>query len=296
MAYSRLTPPSLISARIGTQSGAIWSYSSADALGTVAAINYVNNAYELGMRAGDMVLHVDTTNSVSNMLTVQTGATIGTAVGATTDTAGYAAGVSTVTLASAGTGTIVVGDVIRFGNDPDSEYVVTTGDADVSGGGSVVFTPVLVTAIGATATPIKVQSNVLNLSPQSTGGGEVLIAAKTLVAGDSGKTFYLNLAGGFATTLPAPSMGLKFKFVVNTAPTTAYTVVTASSANVIHGQVSSAEDAAGSVACAASSDTISFVANKAIKGDWVSVESDGTSWFVQGMCNVQDGITTTQAS
>lgn len=296
MAYSRLTPPSLISERIGTLSGAIWSYSSADTLGTVSAINYINNAYELGMRAGDMVLHVDTTSGVSNLLTVQSGATTGTASGATTDTAGYAAGDSTVTLASAGTGTIIIGDVIKFGNDPDSEYVVTSGDSDVSNGGSVSFTPVLVTAIGTTATPIYVQSNVLNLSPQSTGGGEVLTAAKTLVAGDSGKTFFLNLAGGFAVTLPSPVLGLKFKFVVSTAPTTAYTVVTASSANIIHGQVSSAEDAAGSVATAASADTISFVASKAIKGDYVEVESDGTSWFVSGMCNVQDGITTTQAS
>src|SRR5574343_1353269 len=108
MAYSRLTPPSLISERVGALSGAIWSYSSADTLGTVAAINYINNAYELGMRAGDMVLHVDTTSGVSNLLTVQSGATTGTASGATTNTAGYAAGVTTVTLASAGTGTIII--------------------------------------------------------------------------------------------------------------------------------------------------------------------------------------------
>ena len=295
MAYETSNQPQLVSNRVGG-GPAIWMYKDGDPLSTVTAINYIKNAAELGMSAGDLLLHVDETLGVTNQLIVQAGATTGTASGATTNTAGYAAGVSSVTLASTGTGTIVIGDVFRFGNDPGNEYVATAADADVSNGATLTFTPALVTAIPASATPVYIQSNVLNLSPQSTGGGEVLTAAKTLVAGDSGKTFYLNLAGGFATTLPAPSMGLKFKFVVNTAPTTAYTVVTASSANVIHGQVSSAEDAAGSVACAASSDTISFVANKAIKGDWVSVESDGTSWFVQGMCNVQDGITNTQAS
>lgn len=295
MAYSTSNRPQMVSNRVGG-GPAIWMYKDGDSLATVMAINYIYEAAELGMAAGDIVIHVDETKGVTNMLTVQAGATTGTADGATTNTAGYAAGVTTVTLASAGTGTILVGDVIRFGNDPANEYVVTTGDSDVSNGGSVVFTPALVTAIGAYATPIYVQSNVLNLSPQATGGGETLTAAKTLVAGDSGKTFFLNLAGGFAVTLPSPSMGLRFKFVVNTAPTTAYTVVTASSANIIHGQVSSAEDAAGSVATAASADTISFVANKAIKGDYVELESDGTSWFVSGMCYVQDGITTTQAS
>jgi len=293
MAYSRLTPPSLISARIGTKSGAIWSYSSADALGTVAAINYINNAYELGMRAGDMVLHVDTTNGVSNMLTVQTGATIGTAVGATTDTAGYAAGVSTVTLANAGTGTIVVGDVIRFGNDPDSEYVVTTGDSDVSGGGTVVFTPVLVTAIGATATPIKVQSNVLNLSPQSTGGGETLTAAKTLVAADSGKTFYLGAAGGFTVTLPAPVLGLKFEFIVKVAPTTAYIIATSGGADIMIGGVNELEvDTGDDGPYDDNADVLNFVASVAVKGDFVQMRCDGTSWYFYGQTNADGGITT----
>lgn len=295
MAYETSNQPQLVSNRVGG-GPAIWMYKDGDPLSTVTAINYIKNAAELGMSAGDLLLHVDETLGVTNQLIVQAGATTGTASGATTNTAGYSAGVSSVTLASAGTGTIVIGDVFRFGNDPGNEYVATAADADVSNGATLTFTPALVTAIPASATPVYIQSNVLNLSPQSTGGGEVLTAAKTLVAGDSGKTLFLALAGGFAVTLPAPSLGLKFKFVVSTAPTTAYTVVTASSANVIHGGVTSGEDAAGSVATAASSDTISFVANKAIKGDWVEVESDGTSWYVFGNCSVQDGITTTQAS
>lgn len=64
--------------------------------------------------------------------------TAGTAASATTDNAGYAVGATTLTLASAGTGTILAGDVITFAGDTN-KYVVVTGDADVSGGGTIVL-------------------------------------------------------------------------------------------------------------------------------------------------------------
>jgi hypothetical protein len=64
--------------------------------------------------------------------------TAGTAASATTDNAGYAVGATTITLASAGTGTILAGDVITFAGDTN-KYVVVTGDADVSGGGTIVL-------------------------------------------------------------------------------------------------------------------------------------------------------------
>ena len=80
--------------------------------------------------------------------------TEGTAILAKTDATGYAAGVSTVTLASTGTGSILAGDVIKIGSD-NTVYTVTTGDADVSNGGSIVFTPALVKAIPASQTNIR---------------------------------------------------------------------------------------------------------------------------------------------
>lgn len=78
--------------------------------------------------------------------------TAGTASGATTDAAGYAVGATTITLASAGTGTILAGDVISFAGDTN-KYLVVTGDADVSGGGTITIAgPGLRVAIsGATA-------------------------------------------------------------------------------------------------------------------------------------------------
>jgi hypothetical protein len=75
-------------------------------------------------------------------------------VRASTDATGYAIGVGTVTLASSGTGAITVGDKIRFNTTDRTIYTVTSGDADVSNGGSITFTPVLVQAIPAAATAI----------------------------------------------------------------------------------------------------------------------------------------------
>ena len=64
--------------------------------------------------------------------------TAGTASGATTNNAGYAVGATTLTLASAGTGTILAGDVITFAGDTN-KYVVVSGSSDVSAGGTVVL-------------------------------------------------------------------------------------------------------------------------------------------------------------
>lgn len=67
-------------------------------------------------------------------------ATAGTNSSATTDNAGYAANATTLTLASAGTGTILAGDIISINGDASgSYYVVTTGDSDVSNGGTIVL-------------------------------------------------------------------------------------------------------------------------------------------------------------
>jgi len=64
--------------------------------------------------------------------------TKGTAANATTNAAGYAVGAVTLTLAAAGTGTILAGDVITFAGDTN-KYVVKTGNADVSAAGTIVL-------------------------------------------------------------------------------------------------------------------------------------------------------------
>lgn len=81
-------------------------------------------------------------------------AAAGTAALATTNNAGYAVGATVITLASAGTGTILAGDSITFNGDPN-RYVVLSGDADVSNGGTITLAaPGLRQAIPASNTAI----------------------------------------------------------------------------------------------------------------------------------------------
>jgi hypothetical protein len=85
--------------------------------------------------------------------------TKGTGASATTNNAGYAVGATVITLAAAGTGTIVAGDIVTFAGDTN-KYLVISGDADVSGGGTITLAkPGLRVAIAASATAITVGNN-----------------------------------------------------------------------------------------------------------------------------------------
>lgn len=84
--------------------------------------------------------------------------TKGTAASATTDNAGYAVGATTLTLASAGTGTILAGDLLTFAGDTNI-YVVKTGNSDVSAGGTIVLQePGLRVAMSAATKAITVKA------------------------------------------------------------------------------------------------------------------------------------------
>lgn len=127
------------------------------------------------------------------------------------------------------------------------------------------------------------------------GNVTTLTAASTLTAAQSGSTFLLNSATEFVTTLPTPAAGLRYTFIVKAAPASAsYTVVTASSANIIKGFATNAAGAA--VTPLGDGDTITFVDSQAVAGDQVTVISDGTSWFMSGFAQVAAGITNTKAS
>lgn len=120
---------------------------------------------------------------------------------------------------------------------------------------------------------------------------EVVTTTNVIAATESGTTFFLNAAGGFTSTLPAPAAGLRFKFIVKTAPTTAYVIVTTSGANIMYGMMLERAGTAG--VAGAAEDTFNFVANNAIVGDWVEFESDGTNWYYHGMVDVAAGNTVT---
>lgn len=130
-------------------------------------------------------------------------------------------------------------------------------------------------------------------TPLTSSNIEVLTAARVLVAADAGKVFYLSLAGGFTVTLPANStVGFSCKFIVKTAPTTAY-IVAAATADTIAGSILSSSGAAEDTEGAATGDQVNFVANTALVGDRLHVDMDGTSVYVFGICSGAGGITIT---
>lgn len=117
-------------------------------------------------------------------------------------------------------------------------------------------------------------------------------AAVALLAAQSGAEVYLNAAAGFAITLPAVAAGLRFRFTVAAAfATTNFTVITPGLVDIIQGGAT----VAGADVPAADEDTISFVATAELKGDFVELWSDGTSWFVNGRGTTAGSITFTQA-
>ena len=113
-----------------------------------------------------------------------------------------------------------------------------------------------------------------------------LTADTTLTYSDSGKTIFLD-AVDEAVLLPAPLAGIKYKFIVTAAvATTSWTV--AATGALINGSVTEA----GLVQLAAAETTITVVFTKAIAGDWFTLESDGTSWFLAGQLSVASSFTT----
>ena len=124
---------------------------------------------------------------------------------------------------------------------------------------------------------------------------KIITATKAILASESGTHFILNATTAFTSTLPDPLEGMSFYFHIGPVePATTHKIVTSGSADIIVGNITSPEDAAGSVATVTDADTISFIASKAVHGDFAHVWSDGINWYLDGMCKVQDGMTTTQ--
>ena len=126
---------------------------------------------------------------------------------------------------------------------------------------------------------------------------EVLTAARILTAVDSGKTFFLALAGGFAVTLPALLAGFHAKFFIQIAPTGDYTIVTPGSPDqTLAGLVFGSDGGNGDSEVAFTGTTITFVAagGASTIGDSCEVWCDGTNWYSRCFANLgATGITIT---
>lgn len=127
---------------------------------------------------------------------------IGTAASATTDATGYVVGTTVLTLASAGTGTFVAGDIVTFAGDTN-KYLVVSGDTDVSNGGTLtIAAPGLQVAMSAATKAITVVAissrnvffsrNAIVLAarmPALPDGGDLAIDRQTVVDPVTGFAF-----------------------------------------------------------------------------------------------------------
>lgn len=139
-------PPTLRSLIINTATAA-----NMRKLGHLNKVNEAGASMTLRQGELDMIHNFSVKESAGLTLITK-----GTGASATTNAAGYAVGATVITLASAGTGTIVAGDVITFAGDLN-KYVVASGDADVSNGGTITLNaPGLRAAIPTSATAITV--------------------------------------------------------------------------------------------------------------------------------------------
>lgn len=122
---------------------------------------------------------------------------------------------------------------------------------------------------------------------------EDVTAANTLTTAECGKTMTLNSATEFASTLPAPTAGCYFKFIIKAAPSgAAYTILSASGADVIHIHVNELEtDTGDDGPWDDNADTVTFADGVAATGDYLECISDGTGWYCNGQTKADGGIT-----
>lgn len=121
---------------------------------------------------------------------------------------------------------------------------------------------------------------------------EVVTATNVITAIENGKTFFLAAAAGFETTLPAVAAGLRFKFIVKTAPTSNGYTITGSPADSIFGTVAcSGAEATINGVTASAADNVILVHNQAAVGDFVEFYCDGTNWYVTGNVNTYAALT-----
>lgn len=165
-------------------------------------------------------------------------------------------------------------------NIADANSAVATGDVVLTFDASDSYAPKYTTAAELQA------SNSNNLA-------EIVATTNVITAAETGTTFFLNLAGGFTSTLPAPALGLRYRFIVMTAPTTNYVIATNGGANIMVVSVNELEtDTTEDGPSDDDADTLNFVANVALPGDYVDVFCDGTKWYALGQTRADGAVTT----
>lgn len=210
-------------------------------------------------------------------------------------TAAFTDTTTTATLLEAGMPTpLVIGTswVITYRNT--TAFIATVaGGTGVTASGTLTVQP-LHTAqflVTYTATNTFTIVGLASTAAAAANGAEVVTAANVITADENNKTFYLDAAAGFLSTLPAPFLGAKYTFIVKTATSSnGYTIGTPT-ADIIFG--SSVERAGTAGVAGASEDLITLVNGQMVVGDRVDLESDGTNWYARAQTDIAAGITFT---
>jgi hypothetical protein len=283
------------------------------ALGTDARITIVNTVGETQVILGDGVTAVDTIlaldgnaqdyhvclDDTDDDLKIGLGVACGTTPAITIDE-NQVTTVLQDAIFSGTTPTVTIGDAgaedaaIVFDGNAQDFYVGLDDTADdlVIGLGSALGTT---QAIGIDS-GLQVTFSTSIMYPT-----ETVTATNSIAATECGTTYFLASATEFASTLPAistVSAGCYFKFVIAAAPSGAsYTIITGNSLeNVLIGGINELEvDTSNDGPYNAAGDTITSADGLGAVGDWVSMISDGTSYYITGQANLDGGLEISQA-
>ena len=128
--------------------------------------------------------------------------------------------------------------------------------------------------------------------PLAVGSGKVeaITAGKTLTADDNGKVFILSDAASGDITIPAvaTNIGFECKVICGFAITSASALISAEGDNIEGSIVVN-----GAQVDVDAADQLNFVQTAENIGDWVSVISDGTYWYAEGVGHGAGAITAT---
>ena len=146
------------------------------------------------------------------------------------------------------------------------------------------------------------RSDYLNVNSQHSNWKkktELVGAARTLTADDSGKEFYLESTGGaFSITLPTGAGvedGVNYKFLVQeNSPTGAITIAAGSAivfGRVTETEVDTGDDGPGSSADGATGVSNVIIGTSALQGDFIELDAYDGEWYLNGKSG-KDGTVT----
>jgi hypothetical protein len=253
-----------------------------------------------GLNTGDDIVTLTTGGNTSGNITVSLPIVTGTLLtnGAAAIQAGADASAGTVELwpatTNSGTMKLQVAD-----NTFDAAIILTNADHGQSttytlvdaGAANAYFLTTADSTGGSCAATIAEIDRAADISAKI----ETVTTTNAIAATEYNKTFFLNAAGGFTSTLPAvaSSAGHRYRFIAKTAPTTAYILTTfGAEGAIIIGNVSCSEiNTATDDPFTNGATSVNMVANQFKVGDWLEVISDGVKWYLSGHTQVTAGVT-----